>query len=71
MNNTQNRIRIKHRIPMNRNPIKLTALLYLREALLDERYEECAEFIAIAGEFGANPNAIRNLLEDPRRLPGP
>lgn len=52
-----------------RHPIKLTALLYLREALLEEQYEQCAEFIAIAKEFGAQEFEIQNLLEDPRRRP--
>ena len=54
---------------VNKDPVKLTALLYLREALLEERYEECAEFIAIAKEFGAVSFEIKNLLEDPRRAP--
>ena len=52
-----------------KNPVKLTDLLYLKEALLEERYEECAEFIAIAREFGAQPFEVQNLLEDPRRTP--
>ncbi|MBI3313240.1 MAG: hypothetical protein HYZ83_03315 [Candidatus Omnitrophica bacterium] len=52
---------------VKRNPVKLTALLYLREALLKERYEECAEIVAIAQEFGAGDFEIRNILEDPRR----
>lgn len=52
-----------------RDPVKLTALLYLREALLKERYEECGEFVAIALEFGALDKEIRALLEDPRRHP--
>jgi len=54
---------------VNKDPVKLTALLYLREALLREQYEECAEFIATAKEFGANEFEIQNLLEDPRRMP--
>lgn len=54
---------------INKDPVKLTALLYLREALLKEQYEECAEFIAIAKEFGANLFEIQSLLEDPRRMP--
>jgi hypothetical protein len=49
--------------------VKLTALIYLREALIEERYEECAEIIAIAKEFGALDAEIRILLEDPRRHP--
>ncbi len=52
-----------------RDPVKLTALLYLREALLQERYEDCAEFIAIATEFGAQATEVFRLLEDPRRQP--
>ena len=52
-----------------RDPVKLTALIYLREALIAEQYENCAEFIAIAKEFGALDEEIRALLEDPRRHP--
>lgn len=52
-----------------RDPVKLTALIYLREALISERYENCADFIAIAKEFGALDEEIRVLLEDPRRHP--
>lgn len=52
-----------------KHPVKLTALLYLRDALREERYEECAELIEIAHEFGAKPFEIQNLLEDPRRMP--
>lgn len=53
----------------SRDPVKLTALIYLREALIAERYEDCAEFIAIAKEFGALENEIRSLLENPKRHP--
>ncbi len=52
-----------------RDPVKLTALLYLREALLEEKFECCLEFIAIAKEFGALDEEIRVLLEDPKRHP--
>ena len=52
-----------------KDPVRLTALLYLQDALQNERYEECAEIIAIALEFGARPVEIRYLLEDPRRTP--
>lgn len=52
-----------------RDPVKLTALIYLREALIAERYEDCSDFIAIAKEFGAFDEEIRFLLEDPRRHP--
>ena len=49
----------------NGDPVKLTALIYLKEALLGERYEDCAEFVVIAREFGALPVEIRNVLENP------
>jgi len=52
---------------LGKNPLKLTALLYLKEALLKEQYEVCRDVIATAREFGATAAEIRNLLEDPRR----
>ena len=60
------------RIPPGRrrpaiNPVALTALLYLKEALLEERYEECAALIQIALEFGAGQARVGYLLEEPRR----
>ncbi|MBI2167669.1 MAG: hypothetical protein HYU34_05465 [Candidatus Omnitrophica bacterium] len=51
------------------HPVKFSALLALREALIQEKYEECAEIIAIAKEFGARDREIYYLLEDPRRRP--
>lgn len=53
----------------SRHPVKLTALLYLKEALLNEEYENCAPAIEVAREFGAEDFEIRNLVEDPRRKP--
>ncbi len=53
-----------------KHPVKLTALLYLKEALLKERYESCSEIVALAKEFGATSSEIQGLLEDPRRNPG-
>lgn len=53
----------------NKDPVRLTALLYLREALQLERYEDCKDIIAIAYEFGATENDIHFLLEDARRKP--
>lgn len=52
-----------------RHPVKLTALLYLKEALLKERYEVCGTLIGVAREFGAAQFEIDDLLEDPRRNP--
>ena len=54
---------------VKKHPVKLTALLYLKEALQGERYEHCAEFIATAKEFGAVDREIEELLEDVRRIP--
>ena len=53
----------------SRHPVKLTALLYLKEALIREQYEKCAELVAVANEFGAQPFEVQDLLEDPRRSP--
>ena len=57
------------REPIRKNAVKLTALLYLKEALLKEQYELCSDFIATAKEFGATPYEVQDLLEDPRRSP--
>ena len=53
----------------SRHPLKLTALFYLKEALVREQYEKCAEIVELAQEFGAVPYEIQDLLEDPRRSP--
>ncbi len=53
-----------------RDPVKLTSLFYLREALICQRFEDCADLIGIATEFGAGVYEIRALLEDARRQPG-
>ena len=48
---------------------KVSALLALKQALLQEKYEECRQIITIAKEFGAKESEIYYLLEDPRRQP--
>ncbi len=62
MPTTSNEKRVKH-------PVKLTALWYLKEALLEEAFEDCPVFIRIAYEFGAKDAEVESLLEDPRRIP--
>ena len=52
-----------------KHPVKLTALLYLKDALRKEQYEICPNIIAVAKEFGAAPYEVQDLLEDPRRTP--
>ena len=44
------------------HPIKVTALVYLTEALERERYEECEELIQIASEFGASASRINEAI---------
>ena len=51
------------------HPLKVTALWYLKEALVREQYEKCSEIVATAKEFGASDFEINLLLEDPRRSP--
>ncbi len=58
------------RIGVVKHPVKLTALLYLKEALRKEQYEICSDVIAVAKEFGATASEVQSLLEDPRRSPG-
>lgn len=55
--------------PNRKDPVRLTALIYLKEALLKEQYEACGDIITIAREFGARDREIKDLLEDPRRSP--
>lgn len=54
---------------VKKDPVKLTALLYLKEALVKQRYEICRIFVEVALEHGADPREIEELLEDPRRRP--
>ena len=39
--------------------LRVTALLYLKEALVGERYEECAELVAAAKRFGATTRDVK------------
>ncbi|MBN1687752.1 MAG: hypothetical protein JW893_01485 [Candidatus Omnitrophica bacterium] len=69
--NTVQKKRRQQLIWLKRNPLKLTALLYLREALNEERYEDCPGLIGFARQWGACEYEIQNLLEDSRRIPKP
>ena len=60
----------QRRKAVSRNPVKLTALLYLKEALVKQQFEHCQDIISVAKEFGAGEVEIQDLLEDPRRSPG-
>ena len=50
------------------HPLKVTSLLYLKEALADEAYERCAELIRTARQFGAGSFEIQKVIQDHIRL---
>lgn len=55
----------KEKKPFNHDQIlKATALLYLKEALVKEEYEDCAGLIQNAKDFGAEAKEISDLLTD-------
>lgn len=48
---------------VNRNrALKLTSLLYLKEALIKQEYEQCAHIIKQAKKFGANQAEIKKII---------
>ena len=49
------------------HPVAVTALLYLQEAVQQERYEDCAAYVTAAREFGAPVVEIQGILDNPRR----
>ena len=44
------------------HPVKTTAMCYLKEALIHERYEECSGIIEGANEFGASQQEIQKTI---------
>ena len=42
--------------------LKVTSLLYIKEALFNEEYEDCRELIRIAKRFGARQGDIRRVI---------
>ncbi len=44
-----------------------TALIYLKEALTKEQYEECAELVRAAKRFGAPLSEIKQVLVEGAR----
>lgn len=52
-------------VPQPTNPdevLKVTALVYLQEALIKQRFEDCTELIASARKFGARPDEIKDVI---------
>lgn len=46
-------------------PKKMRALLELRRALIEERYEDCSTWISLAGEYEARNGEISRILSNP------
>ena len=44
--------------------LKMTALLYLKEALIVQEYESCQELIDTAKDLGVNPGDISAVIAD-------
>ena len=44
--------------------LKVTALLYLKEALIEQKYESCQELINTARELGAFSSDISAVITD-------
>ena len=44
--------------------LKLTSLLYFKEALLGQRYEECAQLVEAAKGFGARQSEIGGIIAE-------
>ncbi len=51
-------------IQPGKGTLKATALLYFKEALFKERYEECASLIQQAKEFGTQQSEISAVIAD-------
>ena len=47
--------------------LKVTSLLYFKEALFNEEYEDCKELIRLAKWFGARKGDIRRVIADSNR----
>ena len=44
--------------------LRLTSLLYLKEALRKEAYEQCAQILGEAKEIGVDPEEVRKLVQE-------
>ena len=43
---------------------KTTTLLYLRDALEKQSFEECKELVGIAKNYGAKPQEVQEVIAD-------
>ncbi len=44
--------------------LKVTSLLYFKDALLNQHYEDCAELILAAKSFGAQSGEISRIIAE-------
>ncbi len=51
--------------------LRLTALLYFKEALMAQEYETCRELIDTAKGLGVNPGEISTVIADYLKTDGP
>ena len=62
LNMNQFHVPAVNRRELNLTPLKVTALSYLREARSREEYEQMAELIRYAREFGATEREVALIL---------
>lgn len=48
---------------------RIFLLMMLRQALIEERYEECGDLVRIAGEAGVSHREVKRLLRNPEASP--
>jgi hypothetical protein len=46
------------------HPVKVTALLYFKDALEGEQFEGCLDYMTIAREFGATEKEIDDVIDN-------
>ena len=62
---------MKNEITLNRsdagapdNLLKTTALIYLKEALVHQRYEDCPALVCSARGYGARQSEVRKVIAE-------
>jgi hypothetical protein len=44
--------------------LKTTSLIYFKEALVHQQYEDCRGLVRLAKEYGARPSEIRKVIAE-------
>jgi hypothetical protein len=47
--------------------LKATALIYFKEALFNEQYEDCRKLVRLAKRFGARQEDVRQVIAESNR----